>query len=160
MLTTFELLKQVYNHKKRVAAFASKAFGHNSDIAKVMWWHDLEKYILFRQMVLHKDAVSKEEKQSARHFYRALNELGDKIFEFRFGNRSLQEKKHLRNMEKIIDVCDRHLDKVVMKEFKLSERRPLSDFLKPDQMEIAKELLTEYSYIWDEIFDEKFEALV
>ena len=34
--------------------------------------------------------------------------------------------------------------------------------LKPnsDQMQIAKELLTKYFYVWDEIFDERFEAMI
>ena len=150
-LSNIELVFQIHNHRTRVEDISAKMFGEDSLVAKIMWWHDLEKWILLPFMFWHKNAVTKEEKKKARKFYTNLNKLGDKIFNLRFrifGSYSEQELREAREFEKILDVIDRHLDPVVLREFKLEKQRPISDFLTKPQLLVANRLISDYESHW------------
>ena len=74
--------------------------GEESNVTKLMRWHDTEKYILLPFMLWHKNSTTKEQRGKARAFYNRLNRLGDQIFEIVFAECSAEEKNSLKILRK------------------------------------------------------------
>ncbi len=131
----WQLLDHVTRHRRRVLFLAmhqSPLVEFNTRAFLLVWMHDIEKYLFLPW--LWKYYGDRRDRNKARKVYDRMNAVGSSIRKAAAWVMCVSKGRlhYLDQVERMVDVVDRHCDAATLEEFGLAVQRPLSDFLKAD----------------------------
>lgn len=130
----WDMMKHVRHHRHRLYILGMETKGPKGLKQIVFGLHDIEKFLFLPW--LWKYYGPKGNKKKAKAVYTRMNQFGDFIINtvLLFTSYTAEQIKEVKRYEKIVDVVDRHCDPVALEEFNLEKQRPLTNFIKVNDL--------------------------
>lgn len=136
-------MTQIADHRRRMKQwyhlYSEVIQSDNMTLKKVMYIHDLEKWIFLPW--LYKYQKPDQDRIKARKLYDRMNKVGSLFVKLRCRKVNKVVLEQALWVEKTFDVLDRHLDPVALEEFRITEPKPLSTYLSKEQVHLAEKFI-------------------